>query len=361
MNSRGGESDATARNTGEATLASIALADFARRVFWDLCWFGATIAAIVALLRIVAHDQHLFLIAANSFSAYLYAPALLVFPLAIWQRRTRLAVVCFGLFLCHAVWVWPDYMPLITAADNASLAGDRPVLRIFSGNVHCRNSDPGSILAEIREAEADVVLIQEYSTIWHEALARDGFSQRYPHRVVDIRDDAFGIAIYSKLAFVEQELWFSGRIPTAEVVVQHAGRKVRIINWHPLPPRTLDYVADWRQHYDELFRRLAADDEPALLVGDFNATQHAAQMERLGRAGLRSAHESVGRAFAVTWPNRLGLLPPIRLDHAYYSQHFRCIAIREGTGQGSDHKPLVADFVLIDDDRTNADSSARER
>jgi endonuclease/exonuclease/phosphatase (EEP) superfamily protein YafD len=38
-------------------------------------------------------------------------------------------------------------------------------------------------------------------------------------------------------------------------------------------------------------------------------------------------------------------VPPIRVDHAFYSRALRCLNIREGEGAGSDHKPLIAEFV----------------
>ena len=59
---------------------------------------------------------------------------------------------------------------------------------------------------------------------------------------------------------------------------------------------------------------------------------------------LRSAHVDRGRGYAITWPNGMFPLPPIRIDHALLSPEVECLAISEGIGTGSDHRPLVVDL-----------------
>jgi endonuclease/exonuclease/phosphatase (EEP) superfamily protein YafD len=41
-------------------------------------------------------------------------------------------------------------------------------------------------------------------------------------------------------------------------------------------------------------------------------------------------------------------LPPVRLDHVLLSPELGCTAVREGEGRGSDHRPVIADLVLLD-------------
>ncbi len=316
------------------------------RVFWDLSWITVAGGCLVAILRIVAHDKHLLLVWANSFSAYLYAPALLLLPLALWRKHYRLALLCLPLTVGHAVWVWPDYLPLLFPSGTPSARREAAGLKIFSANLHCNNLRHEEMLAEIAAADPDLILLQEYSPPWQAALSDQEFGQRYPHRLEKVREDAFGIAIYSKHPFLDKSLWITGQVPQAEVVIAHGSRPVRVLNWHPLPPRNREYFAEWQQQYDQLWERLTPRDEPLLVVGDFNATQHARQLRRFAQHGYRSAHDETRRGYAVTWPNGIAWIPPIRLDQAMMSRHWDCRAIREGEGRGSDHKPLIAEFVL---------------
>ena len=64
--------------------------------------------------------------------------------------------------------------------------------------------------------------------------------------------------------------------------------------------------------------------------------------ERLG-----DAHEQRGKGWATTWPRDRWPLPPLmRLDHVLISPDIGVRSVREGLGQGSDHRPIIAELVL---------------
>lgn len=314
-----------------------------KRVFWDLCWVWATTAIIVAAARVFAHDVQLLLIWANSFSLYLYLPAALVLPIAIWRSRRRLAIVSALLLLAQVVWVWPDFLP----AQRPPVAENAPGLRVFSANLYTKNTSFEGLLAEITTADADIVLLQEFSSTWHRAVSASGLLEEYPHKELQIREDAFGAAILSKYPFLNTSTSFVGEVPIISVTIQFHALPIQIYNWHPLPPRSQEYVTVWNEQYEDLYQRLSEESGPVLLVGDFNATQHAHWMKRLLRSGYSSAHVQTGRGYAVTFPNGTSRIPPIRLDHALMSNHFWCRRVREGIGRGSDHKPLIVDLLLL--------------
>jgi len=81
-------------------------------------------------------------------------------------------------------------------------------------------------------------------------------------------------------------------------------------------------------------------------AGDFNVTQFNSWIQDLDELGFRSAHEELGRGGATTWPNQQRLFPPIRLDHVLVSKQVVPLSIREGVGEGSDHKPVIVDLAL---------------
>jgi hypothetical protein len=43
-------------------------------------------------------------------------------------------------------------------------------------------------------------------------------------------------------------------------------------------------------------------------------------------------------------------VPPIRIDQAFLSPDVECLGIAEGVGRGSDHKPLILDLLIRDED-----------
>jgi endonuclease/exonuclease/phosphatase (EEP) superfamily protein YafD len=85
-----------------------------------------------------------------------------------------------------------------------------------------------------------------------------------------------------------------------------------------------------------------------VVAGDFNATRHHPSFRRLLSDGMADAHEERGRGWAATWPRNRRPLPPLmRLDHVLVSPGVGVRSIREGLGQGSDHRPIIADLVLL--------------
>lgn len=84
---------------------------------------------------------------------------------------------------------------------------------------------------------------------------------------------------------------------------------------------------------------------PVLTAGDFNATWGHRAFRRLLDAGLTDAAAARGRPFQMTW-GQGRLVPPLtRIDHVLTSPGLAVVAIRTGEGQGSDHRPLVADII----------------
>ena len=85
---------------------------------------------------------------------------------------------------------------------------------------------------------------------------------------------------------------------------------------------------------------------PLIVAGDFNATLHAGGIRALRDVGLLDAHEALGRGLATTWPNGMFSAPPLHLDHVFLSPHLVPVAVTEGHGAGSDHRPVIVDVAV---------------
>jgi hypothetical protein len=114
----------------------------------------------------------------------------------------------------------------------------------------------------------------------------------------------------------------------------------------------------------ELLRRAARLDESSsliLLIGGLTPFLGPPALVALGigmqqrRWPLAGADERRGRGWATTWPRNRWPLPPLmRLDHVLVSPEIGVRSVREGIGQGSDHRPPIADLVLLDSGGTVA-------
>ena len=264
-------------------------------------------------------------------------------------RNRRLALAALPPLLVALGPTVLQYVPKRPAAA-AGTAGS-PSFRVMSANLLMINADTAGIIGEVRAARPDVLLLQEYTVGWHEAMRRE-LAADYPHVSYVTRDDSFGVAVYSRTPFlapVEQRLPF-GRagVEQMRAEVDLGGRRIAVYNVHLLPPRTLDYYTDHRLQFADLMKVLAAEPLPYVVAGDFNFAETAPQHAELTRAGVGEAHAQAGAGRGATWPVNgvlRYLVPGIRIDHVYLGPGLAAASCETGVGRGSDHRPVVVDVV----------------
>lgn len=209
----------------------------------------------------------------------------------------------------------------------------------MSANLLMVNPDPGPLAQELLDSGADILLLQEYSSRWDEAL--ETVAARYPHRVGIVRDDSFGTAIYSRVPLLYDQIWEIDELPQTRVRVALGSGELEIWNVHVLPPRNLDYIRAHSAEMDLLKDALLLTDTPLLLGGDLNSPGFSPFSRAIQRK-YDDAWDLAGDGPGATWPNGVFFLPPLRLDHLYLSRDLTVTEITRGTGAHSDHRPLLA-------------------
>lgn len=127
------------------------------------------------------------------------------------------------------------------------------------------------------------------------------------------------------------------------------GTPVRIFNIHCKAPMRRRWIPIWKEQLGEMRAAVEASAEPVIMAGDFNSTHGHAPFRRLLRGGLlRDAHVDAGRGLlATTWPRGGRVVPPLfRIDHVLLTDGIEVVAVREGQGHGSDHRPVIADLAF---------------
>lgn len=217
----------------------------------------------------------------------------------------------------------------------------------MSVNLLMVNQQTGPIIAEIIEAQPDILLLQEYTDHWHAAL-QIAIGADYPYLCYQTRDDSFGAAIYSRRPFVGQPALHlplgDGELPQMRAVIRLTNRDVAVYNIHLLPTYWGDYTIAGRVQFADLLDLLADERLPIIMGGDFNFTETSPHAAALSRLGLSDAHALGGWGRGTTWPvhSMFRWIPSLRLDHIYLSGGLTCAECRTGVGQGSDHRPVLA-------------------
>jgi endonuclease/exonuclease/phosphatase (EEP) superfamily protein YafD len=211
-------------------------------------------------------------------------------------------------------------------------------------NVNTESGVPGKVAQAIRQLDPDVVAMEEVNDQWLSALAPA--LRSYPYSKAMPREDNFGIALYSKYPMVHGEIRQLGEadIPSAIAELELPDGRLTVIATHPLPPAGSENSRLRNDQLARLAETVTRLRSPVLLLGDLNATPWCSHFKRLlSQSGLRDS--SQGRGILGTWPTHLPILL-IPIDHCLHTAGVHVTRRTTGPKVGSDHYPLVIDFVL---------------
>jgi endonuclease/exonuclease/phosphatase (EEP) superfamily protein YafD len=303
-------------------------------------WLLTVPLASAAGARITRLDEtSSLLLLASGLTPLLWLPALVAFAIGLHARRPALTVLSGGVAALYLTWALPG----LGVPEAATSGGAR--LRLFSANLRARNPDGAPIGGEIGAAQPDVLVLQELRPGMVDQLRRSGALDPYPYELVRPRSGAFGIGIWSRLPLTEASEVDVEGATMLRVTMIVAGRRVPLWAVHIVAPVGPNRDR-WRRQLAWL-GRVARQDRPLIVAGDLNATRWHRGLGKLLTDGLDDAHERRGRGWAATWPRDRWPLPPVmRLDHVLVSPEIGVLAVREGVGTGSDHRPIVADLVV---------------
>ena len=93
-------------------------------------------------------------------------------------------------------------------------------------------------------------------------------------------------------------------------------------------------------------------DQPAVLIGDLNATDQSEEHAILTGLGLVDAFRAAGFGFGPTFPSHQGYgypfkqaIPLVRVDYVFHTRHFEPVRAWVGPDVESDHLPVIAELI----------------
>jgi endonuclease/exonuclease/phosphatase (EEP) superfamily protein YafD len=308
-----------------------------------MAWTTTLALFAIAALRFTYHDGNYTLTCINAFTRYVYLPIYACVIWAAWQRRKWLLVCGSIVAACHVALIVPELM-----RDNrfaAPPASGAKKLRILFANVRGDHPDPAAYLNELPEINPDVIVFVEYYPWWHRDAQPAKAYAAYPYGTPGGRPPGGEVGVFSKLPIENEQRVFAADRMCYSFDIRVDGQPLRIFALHAPRPMDIPFM-DYHGFWNSVTPQLLALPDPAVIVGDFNATPSSKLLKRLTADRLRSAHEDRGRGYANTWPNGMAPIPPIRIDHALLTPGVECVSIAEGRGVGSDHKPLILDVRI---------------
>jgi endonuclease/exonuclease/phosphatase family metal-dependent hydrolase len=228
-------------------------------------------------------------------------------------------------------------------------------LRVLTWNVNYGLAGDPSVVETLREADADVVFLQETNAEWEREL-RAGLSDRYPSMVFVDRRAAGGMAVLARSAITEQEVLeppAEGWFPALRVVLDTPVGEVQFVGVH-LHPQISDSGSVVSGYFFTGGHRLAEIDQylatldtrrPTVLLGDFNEDAGGAALQHLAEAGYHSALDDFepGR-HTWRWATSVGSIS-FQLDHIVHDAQLTPIDVHAVEAGRSDHIPVLGVFV----------------
>jgi endonuclease/exonuclease/phosphatase (EEP) superfamily protein YafD len=303
----------------------------------------APVSVCAATVAAQLQESSSLLLLAVGLTPFLGLPALIALGIGLQHRRRLLTVVSAA---TAGVLLFSTLPGLGMPIGTRPPAGTRSTLRLFSANVHFANPDIGRIAEEIVATSPDLVALQEIDLDAAWGLRKSGALGRFPYAATAIRTGPAAIGLWSRFPLADVRVQDVYGMPFISVTVGSGTRRLRVYTVHLIAPLGGDRIR-WRAQLRWLDEELRGQRGPLVVSGDFNATRYHPSFRRLLSDRLGDAHERSGRGWAMTWPRDQWPLPPfMRIDHVLISLDIGVRTVKEGVGQGSDHRPIIADLVL---------------
>lgn len=292
-----------------------------------------------------------FLVLANSFVPFLFAPLLLTLPLALLIRSKPALLADLALLIVFVAsygrLFLPRHRPIVASADGT--------LTVMTFNIQFNHPQPEQAVAAIESENAEVVTVQELIPFTAELL-RQRLGDRYPYMLLEPEISSTGLL--SRHPILHSE-WFAmagdGNV-ALQAVLDVNGRPVHVLAVHPPPPRLSWQIrgrlpngileGERDRQIADVARRVETLEGTVLAIGDFNmADQSRAYAEMT--ALLKDAYREAGWGFGFTFPHsqRIGRLPVpwplVRIDYVFHSDDLYAEHARVGCEGGSNHCYLI--------------------
>ncbi len=242
------------------------------------------------------------------------------------------AILVFSL---PVIWILVSIVPFYF---NTDVKQGKEKLSFCSMNLLTTNRESSKVLEYLEESEPDVILFQEYGSFWNRELSK--LKKDFPYRITEVRDDNFGMALFSKYPLEKESVVFlhQENIPYIVADIIKNNRRISFLNVHTMPPVGTDYFKLRNKQLKTVNRYIKNHEGPLIVAGDFNCTTFSPCMNlMLEKTNLKDSRQ--GKGIQNSWPAGLVFLG-LTLDHVFISENIQVEKRKTGDEIGSDHHPL---------------------
>lgn len=276
---------------------------------------------------------------------YLAATAAMLLLVAL-RRRWAACAALLAAGAVSAVAVWP-YVPALNAPTSVAQAAPA-TLKLLTVNVSYRPFSPRMLLELVRQADPDLLIVQELTPHAEQVLA--DFDTLFAHHHKFPAAGPRGIGVWSRYELESSATFALGRLPAIEARVRAPQGVFTVIGAHLNSPVSPRRVAARNAELRELAVRSAAMEGPLVVAGDFNITPYSPFFaDWLASSGLTDTRR--GRTLSISWPTWLPLIG-IPIDHVAVNSGFSIVSHRQLANFDSDHYGVLVELAQSSAPRT---------
>ncbi len=262
--------------------------------------------------------------------------AVLLTPSQSW----KFVLIAFFCALINGASLWPYYKKV---GHPSSVSANR--LRLFHANVFEKSSDYQVVLDKVKEADVDIVVLQEVTEEWSNKVKT--LKSSYPYAEFAPRPAGAGMAVLSRYPFENFQILTFDATPHIAILarVNVNETTLTLLSLHPTTPITSENVRNRNQQFKEAAILLKSIGGPKILVGDLNTTMWSPYFTTLlSNSGLGEAR--LGFGLGTTWPEPFPPFLRLPIDHCLVSRDITVEKMFVGPNTGSDHRPLILDLAF---------------
>jgi vancomycin resistance protein VanJ len=310
------------------------------------------------MLRAVVGERWGIIALFNTYLLLLLIPPLVLLPLCFVVRKRWLALTQLPAVMLFLSTFGGLFLPRSVAAPP-----DAPRFTVLTYNLHAEQNLLAPMAAVIRQADADIVALQEMSAAASAYFASQ-LADRYPYRALHPASSPYhGRGILSRFPITLDRAWpeeypIPVRLQRVELSAQD--QTIVLYNFHA-PPSAPIFRQGFNfrpraQQIQMLLDLAAQEDGPLLLLGDFNTGELNENYERI-TARYSDVWRQVGWGMGFTnpdWSHENSHEGPAffplhnRIDYMFHDSAFQAVEARVWPESGgSDHRPLWARLALV--------------
>ncbi|MCG2431859.1 endonuclease/exonuclease/phosphatase family protein [Aequorivita xiaoshiensis] len=266
-----------------------------------------------------------------------------------WYKYLILLFIISGIVVNGSYII--NYTPLVAeiVPTSKTLSSTDAQISLLLTNVKMSNRNSQKLISIINQRDPDLILAMEVDSWWDNNL--DIFVNDYPFSQKVILDNTYGMILYSKLPFLEKEIYYlnNENVPSFEsTILLNNGKRLSLFCMHPVPPTHFKKLPDNAGQKEKALMKMGAminkRKYPTVVAGDLNDVVWS-NVDKLTNTKSILYDVRVGRGFFNNF-NAENFLMRWPLDHVFVTDEFSVKKLERLSDIGSDHFPMYIELVL---------------